>query len=117
VPEVNNLPLVLDFETVASIYMSEITMWNDPRIKAINSPEVADALPAQAIVVVTQSISSAITQLLTEMLSATVPRFSTSVRSTTSRAESSLSHSRALSVARWALERWCISRWSRPTAH
>jgi phosphate transport system substrate-binding protein len=74
------MPLVLDFETIASIYLSEITMWNDPRIKAINSPEVADALPEQAITVITQSISSAITQLLTEMLSAVVPRFAATVR-------------------------------------
>jgi ABC-type phosphate transport system substrate-binding protein len=74
------MTLVLDFETIASIYLNEITMWNDPRIQAINSPEVAAALPAQPITVITQSISSAITQLLTEMLSATVPRFAAAVR-------------------------------------
>jgi hypothetical protein len=80
VPEVNNMTLVLDFETIASIYLNEITVWNDPRIQAINSPEVAAALPAQPITVIMQSISSAITQLLTEMLSATVPRFAATVR-------------------------------------
>jgi phosphate transport system substrate-binding protein len=80
----DGLNLVLDFETIAAIYMANITQWDDPRIKAINSPAVADLLPAQPIIVVTQTTSSEITQLLTTMLSATVPSFATVVLSPSS---------------------------------
>jgi phosphate transport system substrate-binding protein len=77
--ELDGFELVLDFETIAAIYMSEITLWNDTRIKALNSPAVADALPGKPIVVITQTTSSAITQLFTTMLSAKVPAFAEQV--------------------------------------
>jgi ABC-type phosphate transport system substrate-binding protein len=80
-PELDGLELVLDFDTIAAIYMAEITQWNDARIKAINSPAVANALPAKSIVVVTQTTSSAITQLFTTMLSAKVAAFAAQVPS------------------------------------
>ncbi|ELR24201.1 serine/threonine protein kinase [Acanthamoeba castellanii str. Neff] len=57
----------------------EITMWDDARIKALNTPEVAAALPAQAIHVVVQSVETAITQLFTTMLSAVMPKFAVQV--------------------------------------
>jgi phosphate transport system substrate-binding protein len=79
--ELDGLELVLDFDTIAAIYLAEITQWNDARIKAINSPIVANALPAQSIIVVTQTTSSAITQLFTAMLSAQVAAFAAQVPS------------------------------------
>jgi ABC-type phosphate transport system substrate-binding protein len=45
------------------------------RIKALNAPEVANALPSQPIRVVIQSVASAITTLFTTMLNDTVPKF------------------------------------------
>jgi phosphate transport system substrate-binding protein len=77
--ELDGLELVLDFDTIAAIYMAEITQWNDARIKAINSPAVANVLPAKSIVVVTQTTSSDITQLFTTMLSAKVAAFAAQV--------------------------------------
>lgn len=79
IPELAGNYLVLDCETLAAIYLNSITMWNDSRIKSINSPVVAALLPAQPIVVVTLSESSAITQLFTYMLNATVPSFAAQV--------------------------------------
>jgi hypothetical protein len=54
---------------------SDITAWDDVRIKAINVQEVADALPSQPIRVVIQSVASAITRLFTTLLNDTVPQF------------------------------------------
>jgi hypothetical protein len=56
-------------------------MWDDERIKAINSDDVAAALPHEPIIVITESIDSAVTQLFTSVLSATVPEFNATVRS------------------------------------
>ena len=78
-PELKGLTLVLNFDTIAAIYLNTLTMWNDARIKAINSPEVAAALPAQPITVITSSDSSAPEQLFTYMLSAEVPEFNATV--------------------------------------
>ncbi|ELR15997.1 phosphate ABC transporter, phosphatebinding protein PstS, putative [Acanthamoeba castellanii str. Neff] len=72
-------PLVLNFDTLAAIYENNLTMWDDERIKAINSAVVAAALPHQAIVVITESIDSAVTHLFTSVLSATVPEFNATV--------------------------------------
>jgi ABC-type phosphate transport system substrate-binding protein len=79
IPELAGNYLVLDCETLAAIYLNSITMWNDSRIKSINSLFVASLLPAQPIVVVTLSESSAITQLFTYALNATVPSFAAQV--------------------------------------
>ena len=54
-------------------------MWNDDRIKALNSIEVVTALPVQPIMVITQSISSSVTQAFTTALNLTVPEFSAQV--------------------------------------
>jgi ABC-type phosphate transport system substrate-binding protein len=81
IPELEGLELVLDFDTVARIYLNEITMWNDPRIQALNSAEVVAALPSQPIVVVTQSIAAGTTSVFTTALSATVPDFAAQVGS------------------------------------
>jgi hypothetical protein len=72
---------VLDFNVIAAIYLNSITMWNDQRIKNLNTPEVAALLPAQPIIVITQSIQSAVTRLFTAVLSARVPEFASLVRS------------------------------------
>ncbi|ELR20490.1 phosphate ABC transporter, periplasmic phosphatebinding protein [Acanthamoeba castellanii str. Neff] len=79
VPELRGLTLVLDFETMAAIYLGQITMWNDDRIKALNSIEVVAGLPVQPIIVITQSISSSVTQAFTTALNLTVPEFSAQV--------------------------------------
>ena len=55
-------------------------MWNDDRIKALNSIEVVAALPVQPIIVITQSISSSVTQAFTTVLNLTVPEFSAQVQ-------------------------------------
>jgi ABC-type phosphate transport system substrate-binding protein len=81
IPELNGLELVLDFDTVAGIYLNEITYWDDPRIQALNSAEVVAALPSQPIVVITQSIAVSITSAFTTALSATVPEFAAQVGS------------------------------------
>src|SRR5215813_14499384 len=58
--------LTLDGKTVASIFMGDITQWNDPKIKALN-PNVN--LPNKAIAVVHRSDGSGTTFLFTNYLS------------------------------------------------
>jgi ABC-type phosphate transport system substrate-binding protein len=74
------LTLVLDFETIAGIYLNNITTWSDTRIRDINSPAVASALPNETITVVIHEVQSAYTQLFTSMLSTMVPEFNETVR-------------------------------------
>jgi phosphate transport system substrate-binding protein len=67
-----NLPglesdLTLSGETVAGIYLGEITRWNDPRIAAIN-PDIS--LPDHPIYVAHRSDSSGTTYIFTDYLSA-----------------------------------------------
>jgi phosphate transport system substrate-binding protein len=65
-----NLPgnpkLKLDEETLAGIYLGEITKWNDPKIAALN-PGVQ--LPSQGIIVVHRSDGSGTTFIFTDYLS------------------------------------------------
>lgn len=75
VPELTDLQLVLSFEVIAAIYENRLTMWNDQRIKDLNSANVSNALPDEPIVVVTTSAVSARTQLFTTALSRSVPEF------------------------------------------
>jgi ABC-type phosphate transport system substrate-binding protein len=56
---------------------NNITMWSNKHIKALNTKDVADAQP---ILVVTQSIASATTQIFTAALSSKVPEYSAKVR-------------------------------------
>jgi phosphate transport system substrate-binding protein len=58
--------LVLDGKTVASIFMGDITQWNDAKIKALN-PNMT--LPNKAIAVVHRSDGSGTTFLFTNYLS------------------------------------------------
>jgi phosphate transport system substrate-binding protein len=67
-----NLPdlkteLVLSGETIAGIYLGEITAWNDPRIAAINP---GTELPNHPIHVAHRSDSSGTTHIFTDYLSA-----------------------------------------------
>jgi len=87
VPELKGMELVLDYDTIAQIYTNDLTMWNDQRIKDLNTAHVAAALPAKPIVVVTQSISSAVTRLFTTLLNATVPDFASAVHHSPKRNE------------------------------
>lgn len=71
--------LVLDAKVVALIYLNNITMWSDQRIKDINEPAVAALLPAQPIVVITENQTS-INTIFTKWLSELVPNWSTDIR-------------------------------------
>jgi phosphate transport system substrate-binding protein len=62
--------LVLDGQTLAKIFMAEITQWDDPAIKALNP---ALALPALEIVVVHRSDGSGTTYNFTNYLAKTSP--------------------------------------------
>ncbi|ELR22246.1 protein kinase domain containing protein [Acanthamoeba castellanii str. Neff] len=81
IPELKNHTLVFTFEILAGIYMNNITMWDDYRIKAVNTAEVAALLPAQVIYVCLQSTASETTLLFTSVLSAVVPEFAAAVGS------------------------------------
>jgi hypothetical protein len=81
IQELEGKTLVLDLETIALIYLANITMWSDQRIKELNTADVADALPDQPILVVTQSVASATTQVFTALLASEVPEYNDQVRS------------------------------------
>ena len=61
--------LILDRQTLVDIYNAKVTMWNDPKIVALN-PGLADYLPAAAIVTVHRSDSSGTTEVFTKSLTA-----------------------------------------------
>jgi ABC-type phosphate transport system substrate-binding protein len=79
VPELKGMTLVLSYDVLAGIYLGQVSMWNDDSIKAINTPEVAAALPDQPIIVITQSVVSAVMQAFTTVLNNTVPAFAAQV--------------------------------------
>ena len=68
--------LTLDGATVASIYLGEITKWNDPKIKKLN-PKLT--LPDTAIAPVYRSDGSGTNFLFTDYLSKSSPKFKESV--------------------------------------
>jgi phosphate transport system substrate-binding protein len=68
--------LHLDGATVASIYLGEITQWNDPKIKSLN-PKLA--LPNTAIAPVYRSDGSGTNFLFSDYLSKASPKFLSSV--------------------------------------
>ncbi|MGE0113679.1 MAG: phosphate ABC transporter substrate-binding protein PstS [Steroidobacteraceae bacterium] len=68
--------LVLDGETLASIYMGEISKWDDARIKKLN-PKLQ--LPGQAIAPVYRSDGSGTNFLFTYYLSDVSPTFKTKI--------------------------------------
>jgi phosphate transport system substrate-binding protein len=73
--------LVLDGATLASIYMGEITKWDDARIKKLN-PKLA--LPATSIAPVYRSDGSGTNFLFSDYLSKASPKFQSSVGAATS---------------------------------
>jgi len=73
--------LVLDGATVASIYMGEITKWNDPRIAKLN-PKVK--LPDLAIAPIYRSDGSGTNFLFSNYLSQESPKFQSSIGANTS---------------------------------
>jgi phosphate transport system substrate-binding protein len=73
--------LLLDGPTIASIYLGEITMWDDPRIRKLN-PRVS--LPATAIAPVYRADGSGTNFLFTNYLSKASPAFAQKVGSSTS---------------------------------
>jgi phosphate transport system substrate-binding protein len=82
---VSNLPgnpsLKLDGDTIAAIYLGEITKWNDPKLTALN-PGVK--LPDQDIVVVHRSDGSGTTFIFTDYLSKISPEWKQKVGNNTS---------------------------------
>ncbi len=68
--------LTLDGATIASIYLGEITKWNDAKIKKLN-PKVA--LPDTAIAPVYRSDGSGTNFLFTDYLSKSSPKFKETV--------------------------------------
>src|SRR6185437_11655761 len=73
--------LTLDGPTVASMYLGEITKWDDPRIKKLN-PKVT--LPSTAIAPVYRSDGSGTNFLFTDYLSKSSPKFKDTVGASTS---------------------------------
>lgn len=73
--------LTLDGETIAKIFLGEITSWNDPAIQKLN-PKLK--LPAAAIVVVHRSDGSGTTFIWTDYLSKVNETWATKVGANTS---------------------------------
>jgi len=73
--------MVLNGATVASIYMGEITKWNDPRIRKLN-PKLA--LPATIIAPIYRSDGSGTNFLFSHYLSQTSPAFKEKIGENTS---------------------------------
>jgi phosphate transport system substrate-binding protein len=73
--------LVLDGATIASIYLGDITKWNDVRIKKLN-PKLA--LPDTAIAPVYRSDGSGTNFLFSDYLSKSSPKFKDNVGAATS---------------------------------
>ena len=73
--------LHLDGATVASIYLGEITQWNDPKIKSLN-PKLA--LPSTAIAPVYRSDGSGTNFLFSDYLSKASPKFLSTIGANTS---------------------------------
>jgi phosphate transport system substrate-binding protein len=73
--------LVLDGATIASIYLGDVTKWNDPKIKKLN-PKLA--LPDTAIAPVYRSDGSGTNFLFSDYLSKSSPKFKDNVGAATS---------------------------------
>jgi phosphate transport system substrate-binding protein len=68
--------LLLDGATIASIYLGDITQWDDPQIKRLN-PKLA--LPSTAIAPVYRSDGSGTNFLFSDYLSKESPKFSSTI--------------------------------------
>jgi phosphate transport system substrate-binding protein len=64
--------LVLDRQTLVDIYNAKVTMWNDPKIVALN-PGLVDYLPASKITVAHRSDGSGTTEIFTKSLTSFSP--------------------------------------------
>jgi phosphate transport system substrate-binding protein len=73
--------LHLDGSTIASIYLGDITQWNDPAIKKLN-PKLT--LPTTAIAPVYRSDGSGTNFLFSDYLSKTSPKFKSTIGANTS---------------------------------
>jgi phosphate transport system substrate-binding protein len=73
--------ITLDGATLASIFLGEITKWDDPKIKALNG---SVKLPSKAIAVVHRSDGSGTSFLFTDYLSKTSPEWKDKVGANTS---------------------------------
>src|SRR5271163_4255393 len=73
--------LHLDGSTVASIYLGDITQWNDPAIKRLN-PKLT--LPSTAIAPVYRSDGSGTNFLFSDYLSKSSPKFQSAIGANTS---------------------------------
>src|SRR5277367_1414506 len=73
--------LRLDGATVASIYLGDITQWNDPKIKSLN-PKLS--LPSTAIAPVYRSDGSGTNFLFSDYLSKVSPKFLSTIGANTS---------------------------------
>ncbi len=69
VPELHGKTLRLDGKVLAEIYMGKIKYWDDPRIKALQTPDVARLLPHKPIIAVHRSDASGTTAVFTKYLS------------------------------------------------
>src|SRR5205814_7318389 len=80
-----NLPgnrlLKLDGETIAAIFLGQITKWNDPKLAALNP---GTNLPDQEIVLVHRSDGSGTTYIFTDYLSKVSPEWKAKVGTNTS---------------------------------
>jgi phosphate transport system substrate-binding protein len=81
IPGVAAGQLTLDGPTLASIYLGEITQWNDPKIMKLN-PKLK--LPATAIAPVQRSDGSGTNFLFTDYLSKASPKFKDTIGAATS---------------------------------
>jgi phosphate transport system substrate-binding protein len=81
VPGIKPGQLTIDGPTLASIYMGEITKWNDPKIKALNA---SAALPDLAIAPVYRSDGSGTNFLFSYYLSGVSPTFKSKIGANTS---------------------------------
>src|SRR5476651_71496 len=73
--------LHLDGATIASIYLGDITQWNDPQIKRLN-PKLT--LPSMAIAPVYRSDGSGTNFLFSDYLSKVSPKFKANIGANTS---------------------------------
>jgi hypothetical protein len=71
---------VIDGETLGAIWAGDITMWNDQRIRDLNSPDVAAKLPAATITLGYEaSVNISQTQVFVAAMSSFSERFRTAM--------------------------------------
>ena len=81
VPELRGMTLRLDGKVLADIYMGKIKYWDDPEIKALQTPQVASHLPHRPIIAVHRSDASGTTAVFTKYLEKSSPEWAKRVGS------------------------------------